>query len=168
MDSSNIIQAKCSPQRRELDSSIIKHAKYPQQFQMITQLDTSRKPKGKAAISTASAKAKVKARKSDASFKTFIMRVKKHTNLEDSPKLQVGSLFLEQLDNFLVHMIDLLEKELIWMSRMNKMATLTPRQLECAVKLCFPKEFADLLNEYGRTAVDEYVDSMLNSKMLRK
>ncbi|GIY96811.1 hypothetical protein CEXT_289941 [Caerostris extrusa] len=41
------------------------------------------------------------------SFKGFVLRVKHHV----SPKMKLGSLTLKELDDFIVHMIDLIEKK---------------------------------------------------------
>ncbi|KAG8182013.1 hypothetical protein JTE90_013945 [Oedothorax gibbosus] len=102
---------------------------------------------------------KVNSRKSKSrqqSFKLFILRVKKQILLKES----VGKLAMEELDNFLVHMMKQLKMELFWMNHVNNNMTVTPQQLEYAFKLCFPPRLAAASNEYGRMAVQAYFDCL--------
>ncbi|KAF8795822.1 putative histone H2B 3 like protein [Argiope bruennichi] len=88
------------------------------------------------------------------SFKTFVLRVKRLV----TPSMAIGSLTLKELDHFIVHMIDLLETELYRMYHLNSRKTLSIRDMEIAVKLCFPTHLADSSAKFGQLAVCSYFE----------
>ncbi|GFY71531.1 hypothetical protein TNIN_448031 [Trichonephila inaurata madagascariensis] len=86
------------------------------------------------------------------SFKRFVLKVKGLV----APKMKLGSLTLTELDDFIAHMISLLETELGILYRSNPKKTLSLRQVESAVKACLPTFLADSSIEFGRLAVSSY------------
>ncbi|KAF8795823.1 Histone H2B type 1-K like protein [Argiope bruennichi] len=94
------------------------------------------------------------------SFKTFVLRVKRRV----APRMAIGSLTLKELDNFIVHMIDLLEDELYTIHRLNNRKTLSFRDMEIAVKLCFPQRLADSSTKFGRQALRSYFKKIIHAK----
>ncbi|GIX93438.1 uncharacterized protein CDAR_476051 [Caerostris darwini] len=90
------------------------------------------------------------------SFKGFVLRVKHHV----SPKMKLGTLTLKELDNFIVHMIDLIEKELSNLNKMNPKKTLSLEQMKTAVKLCLPANLADASDEFAKLAVRSYFEEV--------
>ncbi|GBM92057.1 hypothetical protein AVEN_136827-1 [Araneus ventricosus] len=92
------------------------------------------------------------------SFKESILKVMRHVN----PKMKLGSETLKELDNFLAHMIDLLETEIRSLNDLKPQKTLNPELLEKAVKLCFPGSLAQASNEFAKLALRAYIEDIYN------
>ncbi|GBM92061.1 hypothetical protein AVEN_136831-1 [Araneus ventricosus] len=90
------------------------------------------------------------------SFKTYILKLMRHVNRE----MKLGSETLKELDNFLAHMIDLLETEIRSLNDLKPQKTLNTEQLEKAVKLCLPGSLAQASTEYAKLAVRTYFEEI--------
>ncbi|XP_035211808.1 histone H2B.2-like [Stegodyphus dumicola] len=96
---------------------------------------------------------------SKTTFKRFILRIKKII----APKIKLGAMTLDQLDDFISHALEMLDSELRTLFKLDEKKTLTSNQLESAIRLCFPKCLSDSAIEFGKTAVRVYYTNSPNS-----
>ncbi|KAF8773536.1 Histone H2B type 1-A like protein [Argiope bruennichi] len=94
--------------------------------------------------------------KLNSSFKGFVLRVRHHIH----PKMKLGAQTLKELDNFIVHMINLLETEIKRLNELKPQKTLSHEHLETAVKLCLPGNLAQASNEFAKLAVRAYFEKI--------
>lgn len=80
------------------------------------------------------------------------------------PKMQIGRLTLQQLDDFLSHIIENIDKELqpLMSSKKRGSKTLSVRDLDTAVKLSLPVGVGGLARKFGDQALEVYFK---NTKM---
>ncbi|GIX66871.1 hypothetical protein CDAR_78081 [Caerostris darwini] len=92
-------------------------------------------------------------------YKRFILRVKKLV----APKMILGSQTLKELDDLIVHVIDLLQTELSVLYRKYPKKTLDTQAIDTAIKMCFPTLLANSANEFGNLAVYTYFQEAFRS-----
>ena len=83
------------------------------------------------------------------SFKNALKKIKQQIN----PKMQLATSTVYVLDDLMNHVLELFEKEIKSLNRVQKAKTLTVKQLEAATKLCLPKMLRKKVIEYGWLAV---------------
>lgn len=93
-------------------------------------------------------------------FKSSISRTKKVV----TPALQMGNLSLQELDDFSLHITDLLQDELCLLQRKQQCKALSGRDLETVLRLRFPNILRDAASEFGKKATDKYFKMEVESE----
>ncbi|GIY72996.1 hypothetical protein CDAR_602681 [Caerostris darwini] len=82
-------------------------------------------------------------------YQQAIKKLKKHIH----PKLKLSESFLKVFDKTLLHVTDIILKELNRLSWIRRHKTLTVQQIECATKICLSGFLSQQAVNYGRNAV---------------
>lgn len=82
-------------------------------------------------------------------FKTSVQILKKIL----LPHMQLSNLTLEEIDDFLAHMLRILLKQLKTLRNIRQRKTLSIHNIDCAVKLCLPPTLYEFASTFAKNAV---------------